>query len=124
MLHKVSHSPRVLVQVTAGKTLVRAVEEGVVALGADNLCNPFPLFLRRVNTSGVVCTRVNKENRAIRRVIERLDESVEIKPDRLGIIVRIFNRLDSDIPKDRKVVDCSTLLAPNYTVTKVHTHSK
>lgn len=91
-----------------------------MALGADNLCDPFPLFLRRVNTSGVVCTRVNKENRAIWRVIERLDESMEIKPDRLGIIVRIFNRLDSDIPKDRKVVDCSTQLAPNYSHKSTH----
>lgn len=69
MLDKVSDSPCILVEVTASKALVRAVEECVMLLGANYFGDGLPLLLSRIDTGGVVCAGMEQENRLLRRIL-------------------------------------------------------
>ena len=69
--NEVTRSESILVSVTAGKTLVGHIEESEVALLLEDIADLAPLLLSRVNTSGVVCTSVEKNNGLLRDVLEK-----------------------------------------------------
>lgn len=87
-LDKVPHRVCVLVEISRGKALVCAVEECKVALGLKQVGNGVPLLLGRVDTGRVVGTGVEQEDGAIRCRFERRGETIEVKTDRLGIVLR------------------------------------
>lgn len=62
--HKFAHSPCICIKVTAGEALISRVEEDVVAALRDDIRNLRPLLASRVDTRGIVCTRVDEEDGA------------------------------------------------------------
>ena len=76
-----------------------------MSLFEDDISNLSPLLPRGVNTSGVVGTSVQKEDRAQGRRLEGLDIRLESETDSLRVVVRVGDGLDLDIFEDGKVVD-------------------
>lgn len=104
-LHKVPHRPRVPIEVPARKALVSTVEEDVVSLLERNIRDRLPLLARGVHARRVVRTRVDEEHRPVGRGPERVREAGVVEADRRWVVVRVSDRLDPDVPEDRKVVD-------------------
>lgn len=79
----------ILLEITAGKALVSAVEEDEVVLALDNFENLLPLSLSRVDTSGIVCAHVQEDDLLVSSLIEILEHSIEVKTLSLGIKVAV-----------------------------------
>lgn len=75
-----------------------------MALLKQDVCELLPLFWGRVNTRRIVCTGVDQEHGAPWSFKEGIQESREVKADRLGIVIRIIYRIDTDVLEDSKVV--------------------
>ena len=117
-LNKVPHRPGILVQITASKALVSAVEERIVLLLQNDLRDHLPLFFRGVYARRVVRARMKQERGTLRGIPERMNESFKIQSSGLRIIVRIFYRLDPDVFKDRVVVGYVVISPSVYLSTK------
>lgn len=77
-----------------------------MSLLQDHIGNLSPLLLCGVDTRRVMCTRVQKEDRPSRCILQLLEESVVGQPDSLGIVIRICKRLDLYVAENCKVIDC------------------
>ena len=93
---KFAHRPGVVVEITARKALVGAVEEREVALLEHYVRDLTPLLAGRVDPSGVVRAGMDEENGARRGVLERLDVWVERETDGLRVVVRICGHRDAN----------------------------
>lgn len=103
-LDKVSHRPRVRLEVARGKALVRTVEEGVVTLGDKDVGNLLPLLLGGVDAGGVVRARVQEEHGLVGRGAEEGEVRGEGEANRRRVVVRVFDRGAANIGKDGLVV--------------------
>ena len=96
--------PGVPVQIAAGKTLIGAVEEGIVTLLQHDVCDLAPLFPGRVYTGWVVSTGVKEDDGTVRGGGNGAKELVAGKADGLGVVVVVGEGFDSDVPEDSEVV--------------------
>ena len=71
LLNEVANGECVASGVTGGEALVSHVEEGEGLLLLDDVRYLLPLLGRGVNTSGVVCTSVEKNDGLLRDVLEK-----------------------------------------------------
>lgn len=107
-LDKVPHRPRVVLQIARREALVRAVEEGVVLLGEEDVGNFLPLLACRVDTGGVVRAGVEEEDGLGRGGAEEGEVGVEGEADRLGVVIGVVDRRAADVGKDGFVVGLKT----------------
>lgn len=70
MLHKVSHSPSVFVQVTAGKSLIGDVEEDEVLLLFADFGDALPVLFCWVNTRRVMRASMEENNLLLRSILK------------------------------------------------------
>lgn len=111
LLFKVPHGLGVVVQISACKPLVCAIEERIMSLLQEDLGELRPLFLRRVDASRVMRACVQEKHGTRRSVQQILLQPLEIKPDilwllRLVIPVSIFLRTDTNVLEYREMVGC------------------
>lgn len=96
--------PRVADKVAGCETLVSAVEEGeVVAFTHDN-SDLLPLFLCRVDTSGVVGTRMQKDDGTGRCSAQSSNHAIKIETLGFGREIRVLSKGKADIGEDLVVV--------------------
>lgn len=72
-LDKVPHGICVPVQISTGKSLVRAIEKGIMVLLKDHIGNHLPLLCRRVHPGGIVRATMQYEYGARRSGLEAVD---------------------------------------------------
>ena len=63
-IFKIAYGRSVLVQIPTGESLISAIEEGVVSLLDENICQLLPLFRSRIYASRVMRACMEKEDRA------------------------------------------------------------
>jgi len=108
--------PCVLVQVTAGETLVGGVEEGIVTFLQHHICDLTPLLPSGIYTGRVVSAGVEKKDRTVRSGGESAEEFVAGEANSLGVVVLVGGRVDSDVPENSKVVYCENTLGTSFDV--------
>lgn len=101
---KFPDGPGITVQITAGETLIGTIEEGVVTLLQNHVCDLTPLFPGRVYTGRVVSAGVKEDDGTFRSGCESTEELVAGEADSLGIVVLVGEGFDSDVPEDSEVV--------------------
>jgi len=99
-------SPGIPVQITAGETLVGAVEEGVVTLLQHHVGDLTPLFPGRIDTGWIMSAGVEKKDGTIWSGGKIAEQLIEGKTNGLGIVVFVGEGIDSDVPEDSKMVYC------------------
>lgn len=104
LLDKVSKGVGVLVGVSGSKALVRHVEEGEVSSRLDRIADDPPLLGGGVDTSGVVGTGVEKEDRARWGVLDIAEKSINVKSDGLLIVVAVALDGQSTVAENGSVV--------------------
>lgn len=109
--HELAHSPGICIKVAAGEALVGRVEEDVVSALRDNIRNLRPLLARRVDTRGIVCTRVDEEDGAWFCGLEESEVFVERKSNGGRIVVGVCFKLNTDAAEDLEVVDCGNWMS-------------
>ena len=72
-----------------------------------HICNLLPLLRRRVNPRRVVRTRMQQKHRSRFRTLQRTNEPLDVKGDRLRCKVGILHRCDGHVLKDRMVIGWS-----------------
>jgi len=97
-------SPGIPVQITAGETLVGAVEEGVVTLLQHHVGDLTPLFPGRIDTGWIMSAGVEKKDGTIWSGGKIAEQLIEGKTNGLGIVVFVGEGIDSDVPEDSKMV--------------------
>jgi hypothetical protein len=98
--------PRISLQITAGEPLISGVKEGVVALLQHHVCDPTALFLGRIDTGRVMRAGMEEEDGTVQSGGKGTEELVAGKTNRLGIVILVGERIDSDVPEDGEVVYC------------------
>lgn len=77
----------VLLEVTAGESLVSHVEEGKVVLLGDQISDVLPLLRSGVDSGGVMSTGVEHEDRSLRCLLDGGAQALEVEALGLWIIV-------------------------------------
>ena len=109
LLDKVPHCPRIIVQVSARKPLVCAVEERIVVLGDNYLCQFFPFVPGRIHSGGVMRACMQQYYRTRWRILQGRFETLEVESNGARIIIRVFNWGNSNILENSMMVDCADL---------------
>lgn len=104
LLDKVTDGVGVFVRVTGREPLVRHIEERKVATILDGIGDGPPLLGGRVNTSWVVCACVEEKGAALRSILNIRDESVNVKPDCLFVVVPVLFHIQPGVLEDRSVI--------------------
>ena len=94
----------IFISVTRSKSLVCHVEERVVLLLLDNLADLSPLFLCRVNTSGVMGACMEQDDAVVGDGLEIGDQSLKVKTDGVLVVVLVWLYLKSSVGEDGFVV--------------------
>ena len=104
LLDEVADGPIVCAQRARGETLVCAVEEGELLPLLHDGGNLFPLILSRVDTGGVVCAGVEKDDAAFGCRLEGAEHAVKVEA--LGLLAEVWVVLDweVDVGEDLVVV--------------------
>lgn len=102
--HKVPQRKRILVGITARKPLVRHVKEGEVLSRLHSLGDLPPLLLRRVHTRGIMRARMQQEDAPLGRALDVSHHAVEVKPDRVLVVVPVFLDREPGVLEHRGVV--------------------
>lgn len=104
LLHKVANGPGIAVQIARSEALVSTVEKREVLFGLHDLGNLAPLALRGVNTGGIVCTSVQKDDGVFCGIVQRSLHAFEVKA--LGALVKVWvrRRRHLDVGEDLVVV--------------------
>ena len=104
LVEEVSETISISVEESRGEALVSSVEEGEkIILGADS-GDLSPLFLGGIDTSGVMGTGVEEDNRSGLGFSEILEHSVDVESLGLGVEVSVLVDLEADSSKDRVMV--------------------
>lgn len=104
LVDKVPQSIGITVNVARGETLVGHVEEGKVATLLNLGCNSLPLLGSGVDTSGVVGTSVEQEDRTGRSVLDIIEHTLKVKTDGVLVVVPVLLHGDAGIAEDGLVV--------------------
>lgn len=94
--------------------MVGTVEKSIMSTLKHGVRNGFPLLLGQINAGWVVGTGMKQKYRARGCRFERINETVKVQSDGLGVIVRVVNRLDSDVSEDRVVVGYSNISVSHH----------
>jgi len=104
LIEEVSETVSISVEESGGEALVSSVKEGEkIILGADS-GDISPLSLGGVDTSGVMGTGVEEDNRSRLGVSEILKHSVDVESLGLGVEVSVLVDREADGTKDGSVV--------------------
>lgn len=104
LLDKMADGKGIFVSVTAGKTLIRHVEESKVPLLLDDTGHLLPLLRGRVDAGRIVGTGVEEEDTAQRRSLEVSHHALKIKADRVLVVVAILLDFEAGVGEDGFVV--------------------
>lgn len=104
LFDKVTDSVGVLVRIAGCEPLVCHIEKRKVAAILDGVRDGPPLLGGWINTSRVVCARVEEEDAALRGILNIRNESLDVKSDCLFVVVPILLYVQSGVLKDRSVV--------------------
>lgn len=104
LLDEVADGEGILVDVTAGETLVGHVEEAVVALSLDGSLNLLPLLGRWVDTGGVVGTGVEEEDALLGSGLDVGDETLKVETNGVLVVVPVLLNLQAGVGEDGAVV--------------------
>lgn len=104
LLDEVADGEGVGVGVTRGEALVGHVEEGVVALGLDDVGDLAPLLGGRVDTGGVVSAGVEEEDGALGGGLDVGDHALKVEADGLGVVVAVLVDGETRVVEDGAVV--------------------
>ena len=89
MLCKESKCVGIFIKISTGEALISIVETRVKVLTLDNFKNVLPLSLSRINTSWVVSTRVEKNERVIFCCVQIFLETIEVESLGRWVIVSV-----------------------------------
>jgi len=104
LVEEVSETIRISVEESGSETLIGGIEEGEkIILGTDS-GDLSPLFLSRVDTSGVVSASVEEDNRSRLGLGEILEHSVDVETLGLGVEVSVLVDSEANGTEDRVVV--------------------
>lgn len=104
LLDEVTDGVGILVGVTGREPLVCHVEERKVAVVLDDIGDGPPLFGSRINTSWVVRACMEEEGTALRGILDVCEETVNVKPDRLLVVVPVLLHIQPRVLEDRSVI--------------------
>lgn len=104
LLDKVADSVGIFVCITGREPLVRHIEKRKVTAILDGIGDGPPLLGGRVNTSWVVCARVEEEGAVLRSILNIRDESIDVKSDCLFVVVPVLFHIQPGVLKDRSVI--------------------
>ena len=97
LLDEVAEGKGIARGITAGKTLVCHVEEGIVVTLLDDIANGLPLLLRGIYTGGVVRAGVQEDDTAFRQCLDVCDHAIEVEANGVLVVVPIFLHLQACI---------------------------
>ena len=104
LLDEIADGKGVLVDVAGSEALVGHVEEGVVALVLDDGLDLLPLLGGGVDTGGVVGAGVEEEDGVVGGGLEVADQTLEVEPDGVLVVVSILGDLETGVTEDGAVV--------------------
>jgi len=104
LLDEVAERVGILVGVAGSEALVGHVEEGVVVALLDGVADLPPLLLSRVDTSGVVCAGVEKDNAALGHSLDVCDHAIEVETNGVLVVVAVLLDIKTAVGEDGLVV--------------------
>lgn len=104
LLDKVADGKGVRIDVAARKSLVRHVEEGIVALSLDDGLDLLPLLDGGVDAGGVVRARVEQEHGPLGRGLDVGDQALKVEADGVLVVVAVLLDLQAGVGEDGAVV--------------------
>src|SRR5436305_9119088 len=103
-LDEVSHRKRILICVSACKTLVCHIKERIMLLLLDNVADLLPLLLGRINPSRIMSAGVQQYDRLLGSGFEISDHAIEVQPNRVLVVVPVLLHLQARVLEDSIVV--------------------
>ena len=76
--HKMAYRCTVLIKIAGCEARIGYVEEWEMSLSLTHVCNLVPLLHARIDTCGVVCTRLHQNYRPIVSHLKCLNHSFEV----------------------------------------------
>jgi len=105
---KMSDWESVLVGVSRSKSLVGHIEESKVTARLHGFANLLPLLRGWVDTSRVVCTRVEQEHALLGRGLDILNHSLEVESNCVLVVVPVLLNLQT------RVLENSSMVGPRW----------
>jgi hypothetical protein len=104
LLDEVSHGECVLVRVTTCESLVRHIEERIMFSFLYCITDGLPLRLRRIDTSRVVCTGMEKEDTVLGRLLNVLYHTLKVETNGGWVVISVFLNGETRVLEDSTVV--------------------
>jgi len=103
---KLSDRPGIFIQITAGESLIRTVEEGEMTFLNHNVGDCVPLVSGRIHPCGVMGASVENHDRPVGSVTKRREKTTKVQSVRNGVVIWVGFHSESHSLENCMVVYC------------------